>query len=55
VDTIERIVKRAEEAGAHWIYFHPVCVRDDDWNGEVMKQRGVIGKIQEIQKKQAIT
>lgn len=51
VDAIERIVKRAEEAGAHWIYFHPVCVRDDDWNGEVMEQRGVIGKIQEIQKK----
>jgi organic radical activating enzyme len=39
-------------AGAHWIYFHPMCIRWDVGRPERVNQEGVLAQIEELQGKQ---
>ena len=47
------VAQQASHAGAHWIYFHPMCVRWDVGAPERVDQSGVLAKIKECQKEQS--
>jgi hypothetical protein len=53
VNTLYSIVRQVSSAGAHWIYFHPMCVRWDIGAPERVDQSGVLAKIEEFQKEQS--
>ena len=41
-DSIPAIIQRAASAGAHWIYFHPLCSRWETGTPERVDQSGVL-------------
>ena len=41
-DGLTLVARRAREAGAHWIYFHPMCIRWDLGMPTQASQEGVI-------------
>jgi len=43
------ITREIASAGAHWIYFHPMCIRWDTGAPERVDQSGVLAKIKECQ------
>jgi organic radical activating enzyme len=53
VNALYSIVRQVSSAGAHWIYFHPMCVRWDVGAPERVDQSGVLAKIKECQKEQS--
>jgi organic radical activating enzyme len=52
-NTLHVIARQVASAGAHWIYFHPMCVRWDIGAPERVDQSGVLEKIKECQTKQS--
>ncbi|MCW4033205.1 MAG: radical SAM protein [Candidatus Bathyarchaeota archaeon] len=48
-DTLHSITREVASAGAHWIYFHPMCIRWDKGAPEPVDQSGVLAKIKECQ------
>ncbi len=48
-DAIELLTRQVAEAGAHWIYFHPKCIRWDTGAPERVNQLGVLEKIRKYQ------
>lgn len=46
--SLESLVGRARSAGAHWMYFHPLCLKWDSGYPEQADQTGVPEKIMEI-------
>src|SRR3990172_3941546 len=52
-DAVRSVAREAASAGAHWIYFHPMCIRWDVGAPERVDQSGVLAKIQECQKTQS--
>ena len=49
---IPSIVKKVASAGAHWIYFHPMCIRWDTGAPERVNQSGVLSTIRNSQQQQ---
>jgi hypothetical protein len=47
--TICSVAEKAASSGAHWIYFHPMCIRWDIGAPERVDQSGVLPKIRECQ------
>jgi len=43
------VARKAASSGAHWIYFHPMCIRWDIGAPERVDQSGVLPKIKECQ------
>ena len=54
-DALHSIVRELAAAGAHWIYFHPMCIRWDTGAPERVDQSGVLARIEECQKEQSDT
>jgi len=52
-DALCSIARKVASAGAHWIYFHPMCIRWDTGAPERVDQSGVLAKIKECQKEQS--
>ncbi len=52
-DALHSIAREVASAGAHWIYFHPMCIRWDTGSPERVDQSGVLAKIEECQKEQS--
>ena len=50
---LHSIVREVELAGAHWIYFHPMCIRWDTGAPERVDQSGVFERIMECRKEQS--
>ncbi|MFC1505556.1 radical SAM protein [Thermoproteota archaeon] len=48
---IQFLAREVAGAGAHWIYFHPMCIRWDTGAPERVNQLGVLEKIKEYQEK----
>jgi sulfatase maturation enzyme AslB (radical SAM superfamily) len=46
------IVQKVASAGAHWIYFHPMCIRWDTGAPERVNQLGVLSIIKKCQQEQ---
>lgn len=47
------IAREVSSAGAHWIYFHPLCIRWEVGAPERVDQSGVLAKIKECQAAQS--
>jgi organic radical activating enzyme len=47
--TVCSVAEKAASSGAHWIYFHPMCIRWDIGAPERVDQSGVLPKIRECQ------
>ncbi|MBW1787840.1 MAG: radical SAM protein [Deltaproteobacteria bacterium] len=45
---VGHIIKKVRSAGAHWIYFHPLCLRWDSGSPVQSDQRGVVEFIEEM-------
>ncbi len=52
-DALCSIAREVSSAGAHWIYFHPLCIRWDAGAPERVDQSGVLAKIKECQEAQS--
>jgi MoaA/NifB/PqqE/SkfB family radical SAM enzyme len=52
-DTVPSITREASSAGAHWIYFHPMCIRWDVGAPERVDQSRVLEKIRECEEAQS--
>lgn len=52
-NTVHSIARQVASAGAHWIYFHPMCVRWDIGAPKRVDQSGVLEKIKECQTEQS--
>lgn len=52
-DGLRIIAREVVSAGAHWIYFHPMCIRWDTGAPERVDQSGVLAKIKECQEEQS--
>ena len=52
-DAVRTLANEASAAGAHWIYFHPMCVRWDVGAPERVDQSRVLAKIRECQEAQS--
>jgi len=50
---LRSIAREVASAGAHWIYFHPMCIRWEMGAPERVDQSGVLAKIKECQKEQS--
>ena len=50
---LHSIVQEVALAGAHWIYFHPLCIRWDTGAPERVDQSGILKRISECQKEQS--
>jgi len=48
VGQLAGLVERLRTAGAHWIYFHPLCSKWGLGSPELADQNGVLAKIEEI-------
>jgi len=48
VGNFDGLVKRLRDAGAHWIYFHPLCSKWGLGSPELADQDGVLSKIDRI-------
>lgn len=55
VDILRSVGREVASAGAHWIYFHPMCIRWDKGTPERVDQSGVLAKIKEYQEEQSET
>lgn len=51
-DAVRSVAQEVFSAGAHWIYFHPMCIRWDAGAPERVDQSGVEAKIKECQEEQ---
>jgi organic radical activating enzyme len=49
------VTQEVASAGAHWIYFHPMCTRWETGAPERVDQSGVLPKIRELQEEQVGT
>ena len=45
---LEELTKSVRNAGAHWIYFHPLCIKWDSGSPLRVDQRGVLNQIEEL-------
>ncbi len=52
-DSLHLITGKVASVGAHWIYFHPMCIRWDTGAPERVNQSGVLAKIEKIRKEQS--
>ena len=52
-DGLGSIAREVSSAGAHWIYFHPLCIRWEVAAPERVDQSGVLAKIKECQAAQS--
>ena len=52
-DKLNILVRDVSAARAHWIYFHPMCIRWDKGAPEQVNQLGVLDKINELQMEQS--
>lgn len=52
VNTLNILTREVSSARAHWIYFHPMCIRWDKGAPERVNQLGVLERINEFQKEQ---
>jgi cyclic pyranopterin phosphate synthase len=52
-DSLHSIAREVASAGAHWVYFHPLCVRWDTGAPERVNQSGVLERIKECQREQS--
>ncbi len=48
-DVLGEVARKARSAGAHWIYFHPLCARWDTGSPLRVDQAGVLKRIEECQ------
>jgi sulfatase maturation enzyme AslB (radical SAM superfamily) len=48
-DSLHLIAREVASAGAHWVYFHPMCIRWDTGAPERVNQSGVLARIKEYQ------
>lgn len=49
VERLDGLVERLQSAGAHWIYFHPMCSKWGLGTPELASQSGVAARIEQIQ------
>jgi organic radical activating enzyme len=49
-DALMQVTNDVESAGAHWIYFHPLCIKWDTGSPERVDQTGVLKKIEACRK-----
>jgi len=49
-DALTKVSDEVQNAGAHWIYFHPLCVNWDIGSPVQVNQKDVLKKIDECQK-----
>ena len=49
VDSLESVLQDTASAGAHWIYFHPICTRWGVGAPTQVDQAGVLSRVQEFQ------
>lgn len=52
-DSLNSIIQKVSSAGAHWIYFHPMCINWETGAPERVDQTGVLTKIEEYREKQS--
>jgi MoaA/NifB/PqqE/SkfB family radical SAM enzyme len=51
--SLPEVAEAVRSAGAHWIYFHPMCVGWGDGNLQQLNQEGVLDVIDEYRRKRA--
>jgi MoaA/NifB/PqqE/SkfB family radical SAM enzyme len=49
-DQLKKVADKVQDAGAHWIYFHPLCIKWDIGSPVQVNQKDVLKKIVECQK-----
>lgn len=52
-NALHSITQKVASAGAHWIYFHPLCIRWDTGAPERVDQSSVLMKIEKCKEKQS--